>query len=47
MEMQQDLVKLSSNSTHMLAEKSSHFIQLDQPELIVKAMRQVVEEVRQ
>jgi pimeloyl-ACP methyl ester carboxylesterase len=46
MEMQKELLKLSSNSTHMLAEKSSHFIQLDQPELIVKAVRQVVEAVR-
>lgn len=47
MQMQKELLKLSSNSTHMLAEKSSHFIQFDQPELIVKAVRQVVDEVRQ
>jgi hypothetical protein len=45
--MQQELVKLSSNSPHILAEKSSHFIQFDQPELIVKAVRQVIEEIRQ
>jgi pimeloyl-ACP methyl ester carboxylesterase len=45
MEMQKELLKLSSNSTHMLAEKSSHFIQLDQPELVIEAVRQVVEAV--
>jgi hypothetical protein len=47
MQMQQDLVKLSSNSTHVIAEKSSHFIQFDRPELVIKAVRQLVETVRQ
>jgi hypothetical protein len=47
MTMQQDLATLSSNSTHVFAEKSSHLIPIDEPELVVAAIRQVVETVRQ
>ena len=47
MELQKDLVTLSSNSTHILAEKSSHLIPLDEPDLVVQAIRHVVEMVRQ
>jgi pimeloyl-ACP methyl ester carboxylesterase len=38
--------RLSSSSTHIIAEKSGHFIQLDQPDLVITAIRQVVEAVR-
>jgi hypothetical protein len=31
----------------MMAEKSSHFIQFDQPELVIEAVRQLVETGRQ
>ena len=41
-ELQQDLVKLSTNSQHIIAEKSGHYIHHDQPELVVDAIRQVV-----
>ena len=43
-EMHKELISLSSNSTHLIAEESGHSIQKDQPELVVKAIRKVVEE---
>ena len=40
-EFQQDLADRSSHGEFRLAEKSGHFIQLDQPELVVQAIRDV------
>ncbi|MCP4539165.1 MAG: alpha/beta hydrolase [Chloroflexi bacterium] len=40
--LQQDLVKLSTNSQHIVAEKSGHYIHHDQPELVIDAIRQIV-----
>jgi pimeloyl-ACP methyl ester carboxylesterase len=40
--LQKDLTTLSSNSTHVLAPESGHFIQLEQPELVVEAIRDMV-----
>ena len=40
--LQKDLLTLSSNSTHVLAPDSGHFIQLEQPELVVEAIREMV-----
>ena len=37
--LQKDLLNLSKQSQHMMAEKSGHRIQLDQPDLLVKAIR--------
>ncbi|MBE0669816.1 MAG: alpha/beta hydrolase [Anaerolineales bacterium] len=45
-ELQADLAKLSSNSRLLIAEKSGHGIQVDQPELVIDAIRQMVELVR-
>ena len=45
-ELQADLAKLSSNSRLLVAEKSGHGIQIDQPSLVVDAIRQIVEIVR-
>jgi pimeloyl-ACP methyl ester carboxylesterase len=42
-ELQRDLVRLSTRGTHVMAERSGHFIQRDEPELVVAAIRQVVE----
>ncbi len=42
---QRDLASLSSNSTHIVAEHSTHYIQLDQPELVINAIRSVVQAV--
>ena len=41
-----ELANLSKNSRLVIADKSGHHIQLDQPELVVNAIRQVVESVR-
>ena len=40
---QEELLTLSSNSTHVIAEESGHGIQMDQPDLVIEAIRQVVE----
>lgn len=37
---------LSSNGKHIVASKSGHWIQLDQPELVVEAIREVVASAR-
>ena len=47
MELQTDLTRLSSNSTHIIAKKSNHYIHLDQPDLVIDAIRRVVESVRE
>jgi pimeloyl-ACP methyl ester carboxylesterase len=45
-ELQSNLARLSSNSVQVVAEDSGHFIQEDQPELVVAAVREAVEAVR-
>jgi pimeloyl-ACP methyl ester carboxylesterase len=45
-ELQADLAGLSSNSKLVVAEKGGHGIPVDQPALVVDAIRQVVETVR-
>ena len=45
-ELQTRLLGLSSNSQQMLAERSFHSIEIDQPGVVVSAIRRVVEEVR-
>jgi len=47
LQLQKKLTNLSKNSTQLFAEQSSHFMQFDQPQLIVEAIRQVVETARQ
>jgi pimeloyl-ACP methyl ester carboxylesterase len=42
-ELQRELVQLSTRGTHIIAEHSGHFIQSDEPELVVTAIRQIVE----
>jgi pimeloyl-ACP methyl ester carboxylesterase len=44
-DLQADLARLSSNSTHIIARKSGHYIHRDEPELVIEAIRQVVERV--
>ena len=43
---QQDLARLSTQSTHLIAERSGHFIMGEQPELVSAAITPVVEAVR-
>jgi len=42
MELQNDHLKLSTNSTHILATKSGHYIQIDEPELVIDAVCRLV-----
>jgi len=43
LEMQEALARLSSRSRQIMAEKSGHLIQRDQPQLVINSVRQVVE----
>jgi hypothetical protein len=45
--MQEELAHLSTRGTQTVAKNSAHYIQLDRPELVVEAVRHVVEQVRQ
>jgi pimeloyl-ACP methyl ester carboxylesterase len=40
--LQNDLAKLSTNSTHTIATKAGHHIHVDEPELVIHAIREVV-----
>jgi hypothetical protein len=44
--LQRDLVGRSPRGRQIMAERSGHFIHRDEPELVVNAIRQVVEEVK-
>ena len=46
LQMQEALSRLSSRSKHIIAEKSGHYIQRDQPQLVIDSIRQVVEATR-
>ncbi len=45
-ELQEELALLSSNSTHIITAESGHFIQHDEPELVIKAILDLLAEVR-
>ena len=45
--MQEELGHLSTRGTQSIAKNSSHYIQLDRPELVIEAVRGVVEQARQ
>lgn len=47
LELQQDLMKLSADSRQVLAGQSGHFIQFDQPAIVIDAVRHVVDAARQ
>jgi pimeloyl-ACP methyl ester carboxylesterase len=44
--LQEDLASLVPGARLVIAEESGHFIQLQQPELVIEAIRQVVDAVR-
>lgn len=46
LELQKELAQLSSNSTHIVSQESGHYIQEEQPDLVIDAILQVIEEVR-
>ena len=41
-----ELAQQSSRGKRIVAEKSGHYIQIDQPELVIDAIHQVVEAAR-
>jgi pimeloyl-ACP methyl ester carboxylesterase len=43
---QDALAKLTPNARHKIANKSSHYIQIQEPQLVIDAIKQVVEAVR-
>lgn len=45
-EMQAELAALSSKGKRVVAERSGHYIQLDQPDFVIEAIREVVEAAR-
>ncbi len=46
-QMQEELAHLSTRGTRIVARNSSHYIQLDRPDLVIDAVRRVVAEARQ
>ena len=46
LELQREFLALSSNSTHVIVEGSTHYIQKDRPGVVVEAVRQVVTQAR-
>ncbi len=44
-ELHRDLLDLSENSEHILAGESGHYVQLEQPGIVVEAIRKVIENV--
>src|SRR5579862_2795365 len=45
--MQEELAHLSTRGTQIIAKKSAHYIQIDRPDLVVEAIRKIVEQARQ
>lgn len=46
LQLQNELAALSTDSTHVIATKAGHEIEVDEPELVIKAIREVVAKVR-
>jgi pimeloyl-ACP methyl ester carboxylesterase len=46
-QMQEELGRLSTSGRRVVAKNSGHYIQLDRPDLVVDAVRRVVEQARQ
>ena len=44
--LQDELATLVADARLVVAERSGHYIQLDEPELVIEATRQVVEAIR-
>jgi hypothetical protein len=44
--MQEELAHLSTRGTQTISKNSSHYIQLDDPQLVISSVRNVVEQAR-
>ena len=45
--MQQDLARLSTRGTWVIAKNSAHYIQIDRPDVVIDAVRGIVDQARQ
>jgi hypothetical protein len=43
---QNELAQLLPNTPHRIAAKSSHYVQIEEPQLVIDAIGQVIEAVR-
>jgi pimeloyl-ACP methyl ester carboxylesterase len=46
-QMQTELAQLSTRSTRVIAKNSGHFIQFDRPDVVIEAVRKIVNQARQ
>lgn len=44
--MQEELSHLSTRGTHTIAKNSAHYIQIDRPDVVIEAIRRVVDQAR-
>lgn len=44
--MQNKLFALSDDSEHLIAERSSHMVIIDQPETVIRAIRLVIQKTK-
>jgi hypothetical protein len=44
--MQEELAHLSTRGTQTVAKNSAHYIQIDRPDVVIEAIRDVVEQAR-
>ena len=45
-QMQEELAQLSTKGTQVIAKNSGHYIQLDRPDLVIEAVRSIVDQAR-
>jgi pimeloyl-ACP methyl ester carboxylesterase len=46
-QMQRELAQLSTRGTQVMAQGSAHYIQLDRPDVVIEALRKILDQVRQ
>lgn len=46
LELQKDLLKLSTNSKQIIARKSGHCVQLDEPQVVIDAVKELITDTR-
>ena len=42
MELQKELLELSTNSEQIIAKESGHYVQLDEPKLVIETIRKLI-----
>jgi hypothetical protein len=46
-QMQEELSRLSTRGTQLIATRSGHYIQDDRPDIVIEAVHNIVDETRQ